>query len=155
MRKNLIVVAVVVFMLGCFSLNALAKQDEGSKTSYNEAEEASKRAINNIEQASDLVNGEWDAIELTGQYVRLFSEITEAVEKQGEISGYQIVEINYSDDKQYFSIKVEPTVYHIKRGDTLTKIAKKKGTTVANLLELNPEITDPNLIYVGNTLKIK
>lgn len=154
MRKMLIVVAVVL-MLGCCVINAFAMQDEKSKPSYNEGEEAAKRVINNIEQANNLVDNEWDAMEINGLYVRLFDEITEAVKKQGEISGYEITEINYSDDNQYFSIKVKPTVYHIKWGDTLTKIAKKKGTTIANLLELNPDITDPNLIYAGNTLKIK
>ncbi len=153
MKKWLVVLLALMF--SCCSLNALAAEDEESKTSYNEAEEAGRRAINNIEQASNLVDGEWDAIELTGLYVRLFDAITETVEKEGEEKGYQIVEINYSDDKQYFSIKVKPTVYHIKKGDTLTKIAKKKGTTVDNLLEMNPEITDPNLIYEGNTLRIK
>ena len=155
MRKNLIAVAAVVLMLGCCSLNSLAIQDEESISSYNEAEEAARRAINNIEQASNLVNGEWDAIELTGLYVRLFDAITEAVEKEGEKKGYQIVEINYSADNQYFSIKVKPTIYQIKRGDTLTKIAKEKGTTVDNLLEMNPQITNPDIIYAGSILKIR
>lgn len=155
MRKNLIAVTAVVLMLGCCSLNSLAIQDEESISSYNEAEEAARRAINNIEQASNLVNGEWDAIELTGLYVRLFDAITEAVEKEGEKKGYQIVEINYSADNQYFSIKVKPTIYQIKRGDTLTKIAKEKGTTVDNLLEMNPQITNPDIIYAGSILKIR
>ena len=154
MRKNLIVVALVVLVLSCCTLNTSAIQEE-TKDSYNEAEEAGKRVINSIKQASDLVNGEWDGIEINGLYVRLFDEITETVKKEGEVENYQIVEIDYSDDNQYFSIKVKPTVYHIKRGDTLTKIAKKKGITVDNLLELNPEITDPDLIYEGNTLKIR
>lgn len=151
--KKVLAVVTTALVLICFSLNVFATKAEGA--SYNEAEEEAKRAIRHIEQASNLVGGEWDAIELNGLFVRLFNEITEAVEKQGKISGYEIVEIRYSDDNQYFSMKVKPTVYHIKKGDTLTKIAKKKGTTVDNLLELNPEITDPNLIYEGDTLKLK
>lgn len=38
-------------------------------------------------------------------------------------------------------------------GDTLTAIAKKYGTTVANLVKLN-RIKDPDLIYVGQVLYI-
>lgn len=38
-------------------------------------------------------------------------------------------------------------------GDTLSGIATKFGTTVANLVSLN-NISDPNLIYVGQVLKL-
>lgn len=44
--------------------------------------------------------------------------------------------------------------YKIKKGDNLTKIAKANGTTVKALLEANPNIKNPNLIYAGETLKI-
>lgn len=44
--------------------------------------------------------------------------------------------------------------YTIKAGDTLSKIAKKFGTTVDELITLN-NIKNANLIYVGNKLKIK
>lgn len=44
-------------------------------------------------------------------------------------------------------------VYTVKRGDTLTKIAQKYGTTVQKLAELNG-IDKPNLIRVGQRLKI-
>lgn len=121
---------------------------------YNEAEEAAKRVIADIEKADSLVE-DWAAIELNGLYVRLFDAITEAVEEEGKEKGYQIAEITYADDKQYFSLKVEPTVYKVKKGDTLTKIARKKNTTVEELLNLNSEITDPDKIYYGTTLKIK
>jgi LysM repeat protein len=39
--------------------------------------------------------------------------------------------------------------YYAQRGDTLRKIAAKYGTTVDVLLRLNPQITNPNVIYVG------
>ena len=47
----------------------------------------------------------------------------------------------------------EPTTYTIKSGDNLTKIAKKFGTTVSKLVELN-NIKNPNLIITGDKLKI-
>jgi len=46
------------------------------------------------------------------------------------------------------------STYTVVRGDNLTKIAKRLGTTVANLVKLN-KIKNPNLINVGQILKIK
>jgi murein DD-endopeptidase MepM/ murein hydrolase activator NlpD len=43
--------------------------------------------------------------------------------------------------------------YKIKSGDTLSAIAKKKKTTVAELVKLN-SIKDPNKIRAGTTLKL-
>ena len=59
---------------------------------------------------------------------------------------------HYSADAQN-----EDTVtgdYTILRGDTLGKIAKKYGTTVASLLKLNPSITNANRIFAGTTIRI-
>jgi nucleoid-associated protein YgaU len=44
--------------------------------------------------------------------------------------------------------------YTIKAGDTLSALARKFGTTVSELMRLNPQIKDPNLIYAGKTLKV-
>lgn len=46
-----------------------------------------------------------------------------------------------------------PTDYTIKSGDTLSALAKKFGTTVADLAKLN-NISNPNLIIAGKSLKI-
>lgn len=44
--------------------------------------------------------------------------------------------------------------YTVKRGDTLTAIAKEYGTTIDSIAELNG-IKNKNVIYVGQKLKIK
>lgn len=45
-------------------------------------------------------------------------------------------------------------VYYVQSGDTLRKIAAKFNTTVDALLKLNPQITNPNVIYVGQAITI-
>lgn len=47
-----------------------------------------------------------------------------------------------------------PIYYTIQWGDTLSDIAVKFNTTVARLCQLN-NITNPNLIYAGNTIRVK
>lgn len=43
--------------------------------------------------------------------------------------------------------------YQVKKGDNLSKIAKENNTTVEKLVKIN-NIKNPNLIYVGQSLKI-
>ncbi len=45
-----------------------------------------------------------------------------------------------------------PRSYTITSGDTLDAIARKNGVSRAQLLQLNPSITDPNRIYAGRSL---
>jgi LysM repeat protein len=45
-------------------------------------------------------------------------------------------------------------IYYVVRGDTLRKIAAKFNTTVDAILRLNPQIYNPNLIYVGQAIAI-
>ena len=44
--------------------------------------------------------------------------------------------------------------YYAVKGDTLRKIAAKFNTTVDAILKVNPRITNPNLIYVGQAITI-
>lgn len=45
-------------------------------------------------------------------------------------------------------------LYRIRSGDTLTAIAGRFGITLKALREANPEIEDPSLIHVGDTIRI-
>ena len=45
--------------------------------------------------------------------------------------------------------------YQVKYRDTLTKIAREFNTSVAQLLKLNPDIKNPNLILVGQLIRVK
>ena len=44
--------------------------------------------------------------------------------------------------------------YTIKAGDTLSKIAARNGLTLAQLLQANPQISDPNRINVGDVVNL-
>ena len=46
-------------------------------------------------------------------------------------------------------------IYGVKKGDTLEGIAKRFGTTVANLQSFNNNLKDANKIKVGQTIKLK
>lgn len=54
---------------------------------------------------------------------------------------------------QIYESKSKDIVYTIKEGDTLSGIASKYGTTYQKLAEYN-NIKDPNIIYVGQKIKI-
>jgi LysM repeat protein len=45
-------------------------------------------------------------------------------------------------------------VYIVQRGDTLRKIAARFNTTVDAILQVNPKISNPNLIYAGQAINL-
>jgi len=50
--------------------------------------------------------------------------------------------------------KIAGSSYKIKSGDTLSAIAKRRGTTVAQIMKANPSIKDKNKIFAGKSLKL-
>ncbi|MDR3587145.1 MAG: LysM domain-containing protein [Desulfosporosinus sp.] len=44
--------------------------------------------------------------------------------------------------------------YIIRRGDSLHSIAMHYGTTVSNLMALNPQISNPHRIHVGERILV-
>jgi len=50
--------------------------------------------------------------------------------------------------------EVVPVNYSVVKGDTLNKIAKRNGLTLNELLALNPQIKNPNMIYVGQIITL-
>lgn len=58
-----------------------------------------------------------------------------------------------SKPKKQSKSKATTTTYTVKKGDTLSHIAKRHGTSVGKLASLNG-IKNPNLIYPGQKLKV-
>lgn len=50
--------------------------------------------------------------------------------------------------------QTDDSEYEIQSGDTLSAIAKSRGTTVQDLMKLNPAIKDPNKISAGQRLTV-
>jgi LysM repeat protein len=51
--------------------------------------------------------------------------------------------------------QASPQNHTVQRGETLRIIANRYGTTVDALLGLNPNIQNPNLIYVGQVIRVR
>ncbi len=45
--------------------------------------------------------------------------------------------------------------YTVKKGDTLSGIAAQHGLNLTKIIQLNPQIKNPNLIYVGDKVRVK
>lgn len=50
----------------------------------------------------------------------------------------------------------EETLWHtVARGDTLWELARRYGVELSRIVELNPSIRNPNLIYAGQRVRIR
>ena len=45
--------------------------------------------------------------------------------------------------------------YTVVKGDTLWGLSRRYGVTLSQIIDLNPDIRNPNLIYVGQRVRIK
>ena len=71
-------------------------------------------------------------------------------------SPYQTGSTQNVVQKQITNTNGDMTVWHtVKKGENLTLIAKKYGTTVNNILKLNPNIKNANLINVNQKIRIR
>lgn len=69
----------------------------------------------------------------------------------------QIKDINKINvgDKIYLLANTTEEFYTVQKGDTLGAIARKFNISLDKLLGLNPDIKNPNLIHVGDKIRIK
>ena len=58
-------------------------------------------------------------------------------------------------DKIYLTSQTKEEYYTVQKGDTLGAIARKFNIALNELLGLNPDIKNPNLIHVGDKIRIK
>ena len=69
----------------------------------------------------------------------------------------QIRDINkiYVGQLIYLTSNEQEEYYIVKKGDTLSAIAKEFNMCLSKLLGLNPDIKNPNLIHVGDKIRVK
>lgn len=111
--------------------------------------------IATINAGNNALNGSnnWLLMVLNGLKLNEYNQIMEQINEAGKELGYQICTTVKEDDS--FTVAIEMTSYQVVEGDTLSEIAEKKWTTVESLMELNPQIVNPDLIYCGDVLKLK
>ena len=97
-----------------------------------------QKSVNEI--AQEVIAGQW------GNGEDRKNRITEA--------GYNYNEVQNKVNEILEQNKPREEYYTIQSGDTLSKIAKKYGTTVSQLVAWNG-IKNKNLIYAGQTIRVK
>ena len=101
-------------------------------------------------EESDLIK----ANDLNPQKIIKPSTIILVAKKEGtETNANQDIEESKTNKETKSEDSTRPNKYKVKRGDTLTKIAKKYGLSVNELKDIN-QITEPD-IQIGSTLRLQ
>lgn len=95
----------------------------------------------NEELANEVINGLW------GNGEDRKNKLTSA--------GYDYQAVQDIVNSKLNVKKETATYYQVKKGDNLTKIAKKYNTTINKIMRLNPSIKNANVIYTGQTIRVK
>ena len=72
--------------------------------------------------------------------------------KRLEKAGYSYKSVQDEVNRQ---LKNKPVFYVVKAGDSLSAIAKRNGVRLEDLIKRNPQIKNPNVIRVGQKIRIK
>lgn len=91
------------------------------------------------EIANEVINGQW------GNGQDRVDRLTAAGYDYNAVQNRVNELLGDNDNEEYYTIQ---------SGDTLSEIAQKFGTTVSQLCEWN-NISNPNLIYAGNTIRVR
>lgn len=114
--------------------------DKYAGTSKSEEKPAEMKKSNE-EIANEVIAGKWGTKETNPTRKEL---LTNAGYNYDDIQAIVNEKLGITKKEQY---------YVVQKNDNLTKIARKYGTTVNQLVEWN-KIANPNLIYVGQKLRV-
>ena len=90
------------------------------------------------------------------QIAREYNTTVQELVEENNISNPNLIfpgEVLQIGSKTYDRYDMLHTIYRVRRGDTLSQIAREYNTTVADLADIN-DIQNVNLIYVGEVLRI-
>lgn len=118
---------------------------------YGNGDERKQKLGNRYQEVQDMIN------HISSASVQILADETWAG-KYGNGSRRQAVLGNRYDEVMKIvngkNTASQSVVYTVKSGDTLSSIASKYGTTYQNLAKING-ISNPNLIHVGQRIKIR
>lgn len=107
--------------------------------------------------AGELIHPLWQAAK---------AHFVELSLKQEPRPDYVSYTFTFWEDLEYYNDQLEgeqgqngkdgsAQVHRVVKGDSLWAIAAKYGTTVERLMQLNPQIKNPNLIRVGQEVRVR
>lgn len=158
MKKALVVILLVILVSLSQKLELQAMSPNAVLAGLKETEEErAKKEIwgicNSLKKSIDAENGECWRRTIHPLKMERYDIITKVFEN---LSDHFKWEMKVTElDENNFQITLINNYYLIKKGDTLSSIAKKYDTSVDNLMELNSDIVDENLIYYNTYLKIE
>lgn len=145
--------------LSMYSIWVAKYSDTVPNIAYDGWQYTSKGKINGIKGNVDIStfsDMEQDVAEIPNE--KLAQEVIDGMWGNGEDRKKRLTEAGYDYNavQTIVNSMVKPSVeyYTVKKGDTLSGIAKKHNTTVHNLVQLNG-ISNPNKIYIGQRLKVR
>lgn len=129
-----------VDMSHCYAV--FSKPVISSDVITSDVKEPEPRYQSNYEIAEEVIAGKWGD-----------KQSNPTRQQRLEAAGYDYDAIQKIVNETLGS-KPQPTYYTVQKGDTLSKIAKKYGTTVKQLAAWN-NIKNVNKIYIGQKLRVK
>ncbi len=100
---------------------------------------------------SEYVNVDQHGIHL---HTEMVLRVTATVWEMSQPMVYMPVELPPVPTVAPTATPCPPTPYTVRKGDTLHKIAKAHGVTIQMILDINPQITNPDVLEVGQEILI-
>ena len=164
------IVLVVLLLFGGKKIPELMKGLGKGVKSFKQGMQEADKEIQEIERIENTAQKQIDVLQAQYDYkVKVFSESDKIIYENSTISArnlYNTYKTNFVDPlkKELNSINGSSNSsssssgsyknYTVKRGDTLSAIAKKYKTTVSKIMAANKSIKNKNRIYTGQKLKI-
>lgn len=118
------------------------------KDKYGKGEERRETLGERYQEAQDFIN------HIANAPAETLAEETKAGKYGDDKVRKTVLGTRYDEVQAIINGEKKKTYYTVKKGDTLSEIAEKYGTTVSKLTSLNG-ISNPNKIYVGQKIRIK
>lgn len=137
-----------------YSNNGISKNDLNSYLTYfiDRKRSANERYFRPIPQDVVRPTSQKPVIEIAKEVIAGKWGVGQDRVRKLENAGYNYKTVQDEVNRQ---LREKPVFHTVKAGDTLTGIGKKYGVDLKTILKRNPQITNPNIIKVGQKIRIK